>query len=324
MHALLRSVLLLLLAGLAAAAQAQTLSFGLFGDTPYNDFERRHLPDLLAAMDAEDLAFVVHDGDIKSGGSVCSDVVYADILAVFQTSKHPLVYVPGDNEWTDCHRRSNGGYDPLERLARLRELFFSTDQALGRRPLGLERQSGKPNDAAWAPYPENVRWELGGVLFVGLNLPGSDNNYHGSTRGAGPVPEFLARSAANRAWLAQSFALARSKRLAGVLIVIQANPDFEAASAGHPKPGYRDFIEQLRQETQAYAGQVVLVHGDTHHRQVNQPLVDPQSRAVVENFTRVETFGSPFMGWIKGTVDPADPKLFRFELRDWSPAPVQP
>jgi hypothetical protein len=317
-------VWLLGLALLSGAAWAQDFSFGLFGDTPYNAFERRHLPDLLATMDAEPLAFVVHDGDIKSGSSRCSDEMFSDILGVFQRSAHPLVYVPGDNEWTDCHRPSNGGYDPLERLARLRELFFSTDLALGRSTLRLERQSGDRANPAWAPYPENVRWEQGGVLFVGLNLPGSDNNYHGRVRGSGPVEEFCVRGAANRAWLAQSFALARSRQLAGVLIVIQANPEFEAAAAGHPKPGYGDFIEQLRQEAQAYAGQVVLVHGDTHWRRVDQPLLDAQGRARVENFTRVETFGSPFMGWIKGTVDLNDPKVFRFELRDWSPAPASP
>ena len=305
---------------LALPLAAQPVSFGLFGDTPYNAFERRHLPELLDQMNAEPLAFVVHDGDIKSGGSVCSDEVYADILGVFQTSVHPLVYVPGDNEWTDCHRRNNGGYDPLERLAKLRELFFAGDTSLGQRVMPLERQSANPANPVYAPYPENVRWEAGGALFVALNLPGSDNNYHGTTRGAGPVEEFQQRSAANSAWLTQSFALARAKQLAGVLIVIQANPEFEAASAGHPKRGYRDFIDQLRAETQAFAGQVVLVHGDSHHMHIDQPLLDADGRKLVENFTRVETFGSPFMGWIKGTVDASDPQVFRFDVRAWRPA----
>ena len=72
-------------------------------------------------MEREELAFVVHDGDLKSGSSLCSDEVLRDMLDVFQASKTPLVYVPGDNEWTDCHRASNGGYDPLERLDNLPE-----------------------------------------------------------------------------------------------------------------------------------------------------------------------------------------------------------
>ena len=299
---------------LAGAALAQPLSFGLFGDTPYSHWERQHLPDLIGEMGREALAFVVHDGDIKSGSSECSDQVLQDILAAFQASQHPLVYVPGDNEWTDCHRFSNGLYDPLERLAKLRELFFADDQALGQRPLVLQRQS---RDPAFASYRENVRWEAGGALFVGLNLPGSHNNYAGSSFLGGPVPEFVARSAANRVWLAQAFAQARSQQQAGILIVIQANPGFEDFNAGQGHPGYQDFLTQLREETQAFSGQVVLVHGDTHRQQINQPMRDAASRAVVTNFTRVETFGYPFFGWIKATVDATDPQVFRFSPRLW-------
>lgn len=310
-----RFVLLAAWLAWAGALAAQPLSFGLFGDTPYSHWEREQLPDLLAAMGREPLAFVVHDGDIKNGSSVCSDAVFQDILAVFRASVHPLVFVPGDNEWTDCHRQNNGGFDPAERLAKLRELFFAGDTALGQRRMTLERQSADPRFAA---YRENVRWEAGGALFVGLNLPGSDNNYHGTARSGGPVREFIERSAANRIWLAEAFALARARRLAGVMVIIQANPEFEAAAEGKPTLGYREFIDQLRAETLAFAGQVVLVHGDSHHHQINQPLRDAAGRTVL-NFTRVETFGSPFMGWVKGTVDAADPQVFRFEPRRWNP-----
>ena len=299
---------------LTLPTQAEPLAFGLFGDTPYSRWERENLPDLIAEMDRENLAFVVHDGDIKNGSSVCSDEVLKDILAVFQKSATPLVYVPGDNEWTDCHRSNNGGYDPLERLAKLRLWFFPNDLALGQRSLKLERQS---KDPAFAAYRENVRWEAGGVLFVGMNVPGSDNNFNGTKRSGGPVAEFIERAAANKAWLAEAFALARSKRLAGILIVIQANPGFHAANAGNPSPGYRDFLTQLREETQAFSGQVVLVHGDTHHHQINQPMEDPNTKETVKNFTRMETIGSPFFGWVRGTVDAADPQVFRFWPRFW-------
>jgi hypothetical protein len=299
---------------LALPSHAEPLAFGLFGDTPYSRWERENLPDLIAEMDRENLAFVVHDGDIKNGSSVCSDEVLKDILAVFQKSAAPLVYVPGDNEWTDCHRSNNGSYDPLERLGKLREWFFPNDLALGQRSLKLERQSKNP---AFAAYRENVRWEAGGVLFVGMNVPGSDNNFNGTKRSGGPVAEFIERGAANKAWLAEAFALARSKKLAGILIVIQANPGFHAANAGNPSPGYRDFLTQLREETQAFLGQVVLVHGDSHHHQINQPMEDPDTKETVKNFTRMETIGSPFVGWVRGTVDATDPQVFRFTPRFW-------
>lgn len=308
----LLSCLFALLPGLGA----QPVAFGLFGDTPYSHWEREQLPDMLAAMGRENLAFVVHDGDIKSGSSPCSDAVFQDILGVFRASALPLIYVPGDNEWTDCHRNNNGSYDPLERLAKLRTLFFAGERTLGRRTLPLERQS---HDPAFALYRENVRWQAGGVLFVGLNVPGSDNNYHGSTQGGGPVPEYLARSNANRVWLQQAFALARAKRLAGLMLVIQANPGFEAANDNNPKLAYRDFLNQLREETQAFAGQVVLVHGDSHRQKIDQPLLDATTKEVIKNFTRVETFGYPFMGWIKATADASDPRVFTFSPRRWNP-----
>ena len=303
-----------LLALCCRLALAQPLPFGLLGDTPYSAWERAKLPGLMADMAAADSAFVVHAGDFKSGADICSDALFDDRLALFQASSVPLVYVPGDNDWTDCHRRSNGGYDPLERLDRLRVLFFAGDQALGQTPMALLRQSSDP---AFGRYRENVRWEAGGALFVTLNLPGSDNNFHGVPGQSGPVPEFVARSAANQAWLAQAFAHARDHHLAGVLIVIQANPGFEAARAGRPQPGYDAFLAQLRQETRLFAKPVVLVHGDTHRQQIDQPLTDPASDERLANFTRVETFGWPFFGWVLGTVDARDPKVFRFVAKPW-------
>ncbi|MBP6484256.1 MAG: hypothetical protein KA254_06475, partial [Rhodoferax sp.] len=227
-------------------AVAQPISFGLFGDTSYSQRERELLPELMAEMDSEDLAFVIHDGDIKSGGAVCSDETFLDILGVFKASRHPLIFVPGDNEWTDCHRRNNGSYDPLERLDKLRALFFSDDRTLGLRQFELLRQS---RDPAFAAYRENVRWEAGGVVFVGLNLPGSDNNYDGTQRGSGPSKEFLQRSPVIALWLKQAFARARTLQAAGLMVVIQANPDFEAAAAGKAHPGYKDFLNQLQKET---------------------------------------------------------------------------
>ena len=305
----------LIVALVALPAHAERVSFGLFGDTPYNQWERDNLPELIAEMDRANLVFAIHDGDIKNGGSACSDEALMNVLAVFQRSATPLVYVPGDNEWADCHRQTNGSYDPVERLDRIRDWFFPDDLALGRRRLKLDRQS---NDPAFSRYRENVRWVAGGALFVGMNLPGSENNYHGITRNGGPAAEFLGRAAANRIWLAEAFARARSGKLAGILIAIQGNPRFEDANAGKPRPGYRDFLLQLREETQSFAGRVVLVHGDTHRFRIDQPMRDPGTNETVKNFTRIETIGSPFFGWVEGSVDASDPQVFRFSPHFWN------
>ena len=298
----------------AIAARAESVSFGIFGDTPYNSSERNRLPGLINEMDAENLAVIIHIGDIKSGHSPCSDEVFRDILGAFQAAQTPLVYVPGDNEWTDCHRKDNGQYDSVERLHKLRELFFADDFALGQRKLKLERQS---RQAGFEAYVENVRWEMGGVLFVGLNIPGSDNNI--GKNPLQPSAEFLARGRANQHWLHESFAIATARKMPGILIAIQADPDFDADAMGHTNLAYRDFLKQLREETLAFPGKVVLAHGDTHYQRIDKPLFDAQTFKSVANFTRVETYGSPFMGWVKGVVDTNDREVFRFSPRLYSP-----
>ena len=297
---------------------AQPLVFGLFGDAPYSAWERARLPALLAQMRDADARFAVHVGDFKSGSDLCSDTLFDDRLALFQASPLPLIYLPGDNDWTDCHRASNGAFDPLERLARLRQTFLASEQSLGSAPLPLLRQS---TDPAFAAFRENVRWEAGGALFVGLHVTGSDNNLQGVPGQTAPVPEFVARSAANWAWLAQAFAHARARGLAGVLVAIQGNPGFEAWRAGRASPGYREFLDQLLQETRRFGRPVVLVHGDTHRQRIDQPMTDPASGQFQPNFTRVETFGWPFFGWVRGQVDAADPQVFRFVPQPWITVP---
>ena len=73
------------------------------------------------------------------------------------------------------------GGDPLERLAKLRTVFFPGDHTLGQRTFSLTRQS-QGADPTFAKYRENVRWDLGGVTFVTLHVTGSNN-------GLGRTPE---------------------------------------------------------------------------------------------------------------------------------------
>lgn len=277
-------------------------SFAVIGDTPYYSGEEWLFADMLKDIDREDLAFVVHVGDFKSGSSPCSDELFAQRLQQFQSVRHPFIFVPGDNEWTDCHR---SGADPLERLAKLRELFYPDADSLGRRKLRLERQSADPR---FAEYRENVRWGIGAALFIGLNIPGSNNNF-------GRTPEmdaeYARRGLANAAWLAQGFDLAKKNGHAAVFIAIQANPRFEP-SFWRPTTaadGYAAFRQDLLAHTQAFGKPVILIHGDTHRYRVDQPLVDPATQNPVARFTRIESFGSPAVDWIRVTVDPADREL---------------
>src|SRR5262245_65401912 len=201
----------LLLYGLGAA-QSTRFEIGLIGDLPYSGEDEAQFPNLMQAMNEANMAFIVHVGDIETdprlykrdqtGAMPCTDDTFAQRKALFHTSKHPFILTPGDNDWTDCHF-AEPSLDPLERLTKLREVFFHGDQSLGQRSIPLTQQSTDPQ---YAKFRENVRWTFGQVLFVTLHLVGSNNNL-GRTR-AGDA-EYAERHGANVVWLKQAFAEAK-------------------------------------------------------------------------------------------------------------------
>lgn len=295
----------MLLFSTALSTSAETWHFGLIGDVPYSDYERRELPLMLERVAKSQVDFIAHIGDFKHGNERCDDSLFADRHQLFDSSREPFIFVPGDNEWTDCERLAAGAFDPLERLDKLRSLFWKDAFSLGQKRLPMERQSGA--------YPEHARFRLGPVLFVSLNVPGGYNNF-GLTKA--PSPEYLARNPVVLAWLTDSFALAQREKLAGIVLLFQANPGFKHFSQGLGHSGYKEFLELLQSETGKFPGQVVAVHGDTHMSRIDHPLRDAAGKPLA-NFTRVETFGYPIMGWTRGTIDTGSPTLFRFETHRW-------
>jgi len=284
---------------------SREFEIGLIGDIPYNALQEEQTARLFQELDSEKLAFIAHDGDIKSGSSACTDDVYQREFRRFEGSDNPLVYTPGDNEWTDCHRPPNPTpeeADPLNRLALVRATFFADNGSLGEREIALQRQS--------AEYPENARWSRGGVTFATLHVVGSNNN-RPTTLPDGTVvgneAEYEARNAANISWMRETFDAAKANGSPGVMLVIQANP-FEEDTA--TPSGFTEFKVALEEEVTAFDGPVVLVHGDSHTFRIDKPVIS-ETRPL--NFTRVETFGSPDVHWVRATVDPRDEEVFSFE-----------
>ncbi len=304
----------------------QAYSFGLWGDMPYSKAgDKPKLPAVLESINQSDIAFSIYDGDIKDGSSKCSDDIYTHALEMFGAMVKPVVYVPGDNEWTDCHRLNNGGYDNLERLRHLRKVMFPSMNSLGQKQMPLERQG-----ALGQKYVENVIFSHGAVVFSGLNVPGSNNNLvlnpkdcsNKSARDTKQCDadnaEFIERDEANEKWLTRTFQTARNQSAKGVVLVIQADPGFdlpetedidESKAAG--VSGYKNFIDQVVKHTEQFLGQVLLVHGDTHFFKVDKPLYSPAK--MLTNLTRLQTFGSPHLHWVKVTVDPASQNIFQIQ-----------
>ncbi len=304
--------------------QAGTFAFGLWGDMPYAKAgDAPKMQALLNSINQSDIEFSLYDGDIKDGSSQCTDNIYTDALKMFGSMKKPVVYVPGDNEWTDCHRLNNGGFDGVERLAHLRKVMFPTASSLGQTQMPLEHQ-GKPGEK----FVENTRFSRGGVMFVGINMPGSNNNLvlsakECSSKSARKTAqcdaanaEYLERDTANTAWLTGSFEQAKSANARGLVVVVQADPGFDLPeteeldeSAAPGVSGYRAFMSSLTKQTEQFKGQVLFVHGDTHFYKMDKPLYSPTK--LLPNFTRLQTFGSPSIHWVRVTVDPSSEQVFQ-------------
>lgn len=297
-------------------------AIGLWGDLPYSSAQASvGVPNLIADMNKQDLAFVVHDGDLKQGSnSMCDDALYQQSLDFFNALEAPAMFTPGDNDWTDCDRASNGSYNSLERLNHERQVFFNTPYSLGQHRLRQEVQD---------TYVENRRWTVGNVTYVTLNIQGSCNNLCDTL----PDPaEYAARNAANIEWLKESFAQAKEQESVAVMIISQANPGWDQsdptrAPLRNPKTlaetdgqsdGFNEFLLALRDEVIAFRKPVAYVHGDSHYHRVDKPFLNALGQRL-ENFTRVETFGNNAANgnndvqWVKVLVDPDSREVFAYQ-----------
>ena len=281
-------------------------SFAVFGDGPYYPHENGRARRVFDALNARPLAFVIHVGDIM--WQRCTDAAYGARRELIETIRHAVVYTPGDNEWLDCV--DIRAEDPLDRLASLRSTFYSpADRSLGETPLRLESQS---TDPAHAEFVENARWSHGGVSFVTIHVVGSAN-------GRRPFPgrtsrhdeEVARRTQAAVDWLYDSFRAAIAADAAAVVVALHANPTYAPSAAEHvPYAPIEDALVELAIE---FGKPILVIHGDEHRYTLDHPFRDPITGAPIPNLQRLETFGSPHIGWVDVVVDTTLAEPFRFE-----------
>jgi len=305
------TLLLVVLASCSTAKQgimAQTsapITFALIGDVPYTEQDAKvSFPTMIQEINRAHVAFTVHDGDIKHGSLPCTEQELETRLEQFQSFESPLIYLFGDNEWTDCGESTPKGPSPEQWLDRLRQIYTRDNQSLGRRTLTLTRQSEQKE---FSVYRENVRWTMGRVLFVGFNVPGDANNFG--------QKEFTERNRANLAWTRDGFAYARTNDLRAIMLLLQADPHFDLDATNRLRRGFNEFLSLIEKETLAFKKPVVFVHGDSHYFRIDKPILGSKSKRRIENFTRVETFGFPDVHWIHVTIDENDPEVFIYRPR---------
>jgi hypothetical protein len=318
----------------AAAQQAQSQSqsqsrsgngggrqthIALIGDVPYRDGDVLKLDEVIREINQAKVDFTLHTGDIKSGSSLCADELLKQRFDQLAQIERPLVYTPGDNEWTDCHRPAAGMFNPLDRLAKIRSLFFSTPGVtLGRKPMRVRSQSA---DSNFAEFVENVSFFQDGVMYATLHVVGSNNGtalWSGiDETEAAPRPERDAevkrRIAAALAWIDATFDEATRRGADGVLISMQANPAFESPAGDPARVGFDEIIAELTARTVAFARPVMVAHGDSHYQRFDKPLVGPtvsDGPQRLEDFWRAENFGDLDVHWVELIVDTRTPEVF--------------
>ncbi len=294
-----------------AAAQSRAFTFVALGDMPYAipgdvvKFDR-----LIAAINATKPAFSIHVGDIKSGSTPCSDENFRKVLEQFGTFDQPLVYTIGDNEWTDCHRESAGRFDPLERLAKVRAMFFAKpDGSLGKTAMPVESQS-RAMAERFSTFVENARFEKNGVVFATVHVVGSNNGFEaGDLKNA---TEFFERNRANVAWIDDTFAKAKERDAKAIVLAWQADAwDIAQREGEIPRAsGFVDTIRAVERGARAFGRPVLVVYGDRHVFEIG-PFLNT-SRKPVPNVTALMVMGASQVHAVKVLVDPDSPGVFGF------------
>jgi hypothetical protein len=300
---------------MSMAQAEQVFSFVALGDLPYGAPEKAYGPyrALIDRINTVDAKFSIHVGDFKSGSTLCSDEEFANQLEHFQRFKAAVVYTPGDNEWTDCHRANNGKYDPLERLSALRQRFYTPGRSLGQQAMALQNQSSAM--PSHGRYIENQRWMHQGVLFATLHIVGSNNNLE--SRDPAANQEFFERDAANVAWIEAAFEHAQQQKANAVVLAFQADV-FETKTAWEDFPGWSGFRKSIGETLLPLASRwgkpVLVVNGDTHQFKIDQPF--QINKKPLSNVTRLIVPGAADVRAVKVTVKGS---AFSFEMID--PAP---
>jgi hypothetical protein len=214
----------------------------------------------LGEADDKTTAFMLVTG-IKGIREACSDKLYQQRRELVGEARRPAVVIPAASDWTDC-RNSAGRSNAIERLNRLRELFYAEPESLGARKLPLTRQSGSPR---FRSYAENAHWSVGKVLYATVNLPANNNHY---VTEAGRNSEYEDRMVANRFWLNRLFAIAKRDKLEA--IVLFSEGDLKALSqptglrallrrAVPDNDGFAETRRQVLALAQKFPGKVLLV-----------------------------------------------------------------
>ncbi len=288
-----------------------SFSYAVYGDAPYgtaptDTSETDATPAFVRAVNADRaVSAVLHVGDLHSGSQYCTQAYDEQVASLWAGFADPMVYTPGDNEWTDCHKKKEGGGaynpatgqidyvqdadgnpvdyaggNPVDNLALVRSIFFpEPGSTLGSGRLRVLSQAQVDNHAhpTDGQYVENVMWERGGIVFASVNVPGGSNNdadpwYGAPTPSPQQTTEAANRTGAALRWLDRAFDTAGRVHARSVVVMAQADMwDLDGKEVSH-LAGYEPIVSSLATHTRAFGGPVLLLNGDSHVYRSDNPL----------------------------------------------------
>jgi hypothetical protein len=313
---------------LAPLAHAESLrySFAVIAGTMTGSADEAATQRVLDAIGRErDLAFIVYDGNLKGAKEACRDALYERRQSVLQTARPALFFIPGQHDWADCGTAEAGGFDPVERLDQLRQTLFADATSMGQNPIALTRES---EVSRFRPYRENVRWQVGDTVFVGMNAPNPNNHY---LTAGGRNGEFEDRVIANAFWLEHAAEFAKRRDARAIVVFIQGDPDPERYerpdrfawlrfARNTRRDGFLEFKRSLVKLAQIFHGPVLVVHCDDERAPagfvIDQPLRNDKGMRVT-NLTRVALAPHDRVNqWIQIDADLTKKPPFRVSVRD--------
>jgi hypothetical protein len=243
----------------AAPPKPRGFQFGVIGHAFQVSEDEAALKRAIADATQANPAFIVATG-IKAGSEPCSDKLYAQRRALLDESAQPMIVSLAGSDWSAC-LNSAGRSNAIERLNRLRELFYGDGESLGARRIPLTRLS---STAKFRSYAENAHWEYGKVLFATVNLPANNNHYRPE---AGRNSEYEDRLVANRAWLHRLFTLAARQKMQGLVLFSDGDVGLPQADEGFSllprfqskQDGFAEPRRQILAMAEKFKGKVLLV-----------------------------------------------------------------
>jgi hypothetical protein len=297
---------------MAASSGGQALTLAVYGDAPYgtspaDTAQFQATPAFIDSINKDpQVSLVAHVGDIHSGKQYCTQAYDQSVYKLWTRYQKPVVYTPGDNEWTDCHKPAEGGGtynsatqqidyvldpvthqpvdyargNPAANLDLVRSIFFSKPGSTlgnGKKHVLSQAQVYDRAHPTDSEYVENVMWQQKGIQFVTLNMPGGSNNdndvwYGAPSQSAAQKKDVAERTAADLRWLDRALSQAKEDNAKGVVIFQQADMwDLDSNTPAHLTQ-YEPFVSSIASHTRQFGKSVLMFNGDSHVYKSDNPL----------------------------------------------------